>query len=364
MSDPAALAAILARTAGPAADPATIAWAHEGKGDLSALPDPHLAIAAAAALGNSRALLSVTGPKELKKAAAAALHKLKSRGVKIEEAPAPRAFVLGKGEEPLPARAFLSLPDMTGDMELLLTTSDAGGNCALGVILSAGRAKQTQHGHLARAELRDVWKQATARGDLVEIPYIVGLHYAERFLATGEHKHDWTHFLEHVPSALLQSARVLDPLANPPAAVDEGEDPNPRWMAPLGVLDNAALNHGINQMPVVVASAEDDAARDAGLAALYTETADNALEAGDRAALARSADLTAVALTFHGRPLGAAIVRAQGEAALAGAPGSAIEGVAMSVRLLLITQTQQRIQDRVAEINREGLEGAALEGAE
>lgn len=354
MSDPAALAAVIARNADlSVVDPATIAWAHEGAGNLAALPDPHLAIAAAAALGNTRALLSVTAPKELKKAAAAALHKLKSRGVKIEEAPAPRAFVLGRGEEPLPSRAFLSLPDMQGDMELLITTSDAGGNCALGVILSAGRAKETHHGHLPRAQLRDVWKQATSRGDLVEIPYVAGLHYAERFLAGGEHKHDWTHFLEHVPAATLQSARVLDPLANPPTPVDEGEDPNPRWMSPLGVLDNAALNHGINQMPAVVAAAEDDAARDANLAALYTETADNALEAGDRSALARAADMTAVALTFHGRPRGAAMVRAQGAAALAGAPGSAIEGVSMGVRLLLITQMQQRIQERVAEINRE-----------
>ncbi|MES2640037.1 MAG: hypothetical protein V4850_11160 [Myxococcota bacterium] len=352
MSDPAAVAAIVSRTA----DPATVAWAHEGKGDLAALPDPHLAIAAAGALGNTRALQSVTAPKELKKAAAAALHKLKSRGVKIEESPAPRAFVLGKTEESLPSRAFLSLPDMQGDMELLITTSDAGGNCALGIILGAGRAKETQHGHLGRGELRDVWKKATSRGDLVEVPYLVGLHYAERFLAGGEHKHDWTHFLEHVPAATLQAARAADPLASAPTPVDEGEDPNPRWLSPLGVLDNAALNHGINQMPVVVSAAEDDAGRDAALEALYTETADNALDAGDRAALARSADLTAVALTFHGRPRGAAIVRAQGEAALAGEPGSAIEGVAMGVRLLLVTQAQQRIQDRVAEINAE--EGA------
>ncbi|MDP2312071.1 MAG: hypothetical protein Q8P41_04140 [Pseudomonadota bacterium] len=346
MPDPTALAAVVERRA----DPATVAWAHEGQGNLAALPDPQLAIAAAAALGNTRALQSVTAPKELRKAAAAALHKLKSKGVKVEDAPAPRAFNLGKADEALPSRAFLSLPDMEGDMELLMTTSDEGGNCALGIILGAGRAKETRHAHLGRGELRDIWRQATSRGDLVEIPYITGLHYAERFMAGGDHKHDWTHFLEHVPAALLQTARALDPLANVPPAVDEGEDPNPRWLAPLGVLDNAALNHGIEAMSAVVNAAEDDASRDAGLEALYTETATNALDAGDRNALARAADLTAVALTFHGRPRGAALVRAQGEAALAGAPGSAIEGVAMGVRLLLVSQAQQRIQDRVQQI--------------
>ena len=71
-----ALAAILDRSG----DPATVAWAHEGKGALAALPDPQLAIAAAGALGNVAALQSVNAPKDLRKAASAALHKLKSRG--------------------------------------------------------------------------------------------------------------------------------------------------------------------------------------------------------------------------------------------------------------------------------------------
>jgi hypothetical protein len=345
MSDSAAVTAIVDRTA----DAASVAWAHEGAGNLAALPDPHAAIAAAAALGNTRALQSVVAPKELKKAAAAALHKLKSRGVKIDEAPAPRAFVLGKAEESLPSRAFLSLPDMEGDSELLLTTSDGGGNCALGIILGAGRAKETRHAHLARHDLRNVWKEATGRSDLVEIPYNVGLHYAEKYLAGGDHKHDWTHFLEHVPAALLQAAKALDPMAAAPAPIDEGEDADARWLAPLGVLDNAALNQGIERFPFAV-EGNDEEARDAALEIVYRETADGALEDGDRAALARSAELAAVAMIFHGRPRGAAIIRAQGEAALAGAPGSEISGVADIVRVLLVSQAQQRIRDRVQEI--------------
>src|SRR5262245_17410281 len=94
--------AILDRTG----DEATVAWAHDGTGDVSKLPDPLLAIAAAAALGNVKALQSVQGPKELRKAAAAALHKLRSTGVKVEEKVAPRAVGLGKEVIDIPARAF------------------------------------------------------------------------------------------------------------------------------------------------------------------------------------------------------------------------------------------------------------------
>lgn len=346
MPDP-TVTAIVERTG----DAASVAWAHEGTGDLASLPNPAAAIAAAAQLGNVKALQSVTAPKDLRKAAAAALHKLKSKGLKIEEVVAPRAFSLGKEGFDLPSRAFLGLPDLEGDMELLVTTSDAGGNCALALILGGGRVKEMRHAHLGRGELRDVWKQAEGRQDLTEIPFLTGLHYAEKFAATSEHKHDWTHFLEHVPAPTLQQAKALDPLATARAAIDEGEDPNPRWLAPLGTLDDGALRHGINAMITVARTAVDDATRDAELEALYVQTADNALEHGDRTALVRSAELAADALVFHGRPRGAAVVRAQAEAAANGAPGSAIDGVLTGVKFLLISQAQGQLQERIQELN-------------
>ena len=164
MSDPTVLAIV-----NRSADVASVAWAHEGVGALASLPNPQAAIAAAAELGNVRALQSVQAPKDLRKAAAAALHKLKSKGMKVEEAPPPRAFTLTKEIVDLPSRAFFGLPDLEGDMELLLTTSDASGNCALGIILGAGRVKEVRHAHLGRGELREVWKQAEGRGDLAEM---------------------------------------------------------------------------------------------------------------------------------------------------------------------------------------------------
>jgi hypothetical protein len=352
MSDPSAVTAIVDRTG----DPATVAWAHEGVGNVAALPDPHLAIAAATALGNVKALQSVTAPKDLKKAAAAGLHKLRSRGVTIVEPVAPRAFTLGKQEDFLPARAFLSLPDMDGDMELMLTVSDAEGNCALGVILGAGEVKETRHAHMGRGELRDVWKQAESRKDLAELPFVAGLHYADAALANAN-KHDWKHFLEHVSIATLASARVLDPLLRAPAGIDEGEDPSSRWLAPVRALHEPTLLAGIDQVQALVGehgmAGGDDAALDAKLEAIYTSTADTALDLGNRAALVNAAELASVALTFHRRPRAAAIVRAQGEAAAAGAPGSSIEGVAMTTRLVLLSRAQNALQERMMRIDQQ-----------
>lgn len=334
-------------------DPASVAWAHDGVGDVAKLPNPLAAIAAAAELGNAKALQSVQAPKDLRKAASAALHKLKSKGLKIEEVAPARSFTLGKESFDLPSRAFISIPDLDGDMEFLLTTSDPGGNCALGVIFGAGQPKEMRHAHVGRGELRDLWKQADGRKDLAEIPFTTGLHYIERFAAGApDYKHDWTHFLEHVPAATLQAARTLDPLGKAPTdAVDED---GIAWIAPPGVLDHGALSEGMDRLVALTSAAyADDAARDAAYEALYVEVADRALADGDRAALVRAAELAVASFAFHRRPKAAASVRAQAEAAAAGASGSALESVLTAVRLLLLSNAQRHLGDRIEDINRQ-----------
>ncbi|MBM4368385.1 MAG: hypothetical protein FJ102_19380, partial [Deltaproteobacteria bacterium] len=59
------LASILDRTG----HAATVAWAHDGEGNLAALPDADLAVDAAVALGNAAALQAVQAPKNLRKLA-------------------------------------------------------------------------------------------------------------------------------------------------------------------------------------------------------------------------------------------------------------------------------------------------------
>ncbi len=155
MADP-RLASILDRSG----DPATVAWAHDGEGALVSLADPELAIAAAGELGNITALQSVTEPKSLRKAAAAALHRLKSRGVRVEDKAPANTFTLAREALVITPRAFLSGPNPLGNCHMVLTATDAEGSCIVELIVGGSRV-QAEHGHASRKELRGFWN---ARG--------------------------------------------------------------------------------------------------------------------------------------------------------------------------------------------------------
>lgn len=339
MPDPQALQAILDRTG----DAATVAWAHDGQGDVSRLADPALAIVAAERLGNVAALQAVSAPKDLRKAASAALHRIKSRGVKFEEKVAPRAVVLGKEKSDLASRAFLSLPDREGDLELLLTASDDSGNCVLGMILGPdGAVREVNHAHVNRSELRDLWKRAEGRPDHAELPFTSGLHYAEKWL--GATHHDWKHFCDHVASGTLQSARLLDPLQRAPAAEDtdaEGGD----WNLPARLLDEGAMGVGVQKLVGVLSSPIEEApeAKNARLDDIVRDVADAALTARTRPQIARSAELTALALRFHKKGGAADRVADVARQVEAGVPGRDIDAVLHAVRLALVIEATGRM---------------------
>lgn len=245
------LASILDRSG----DAATVAWAHDGQGALATLADPELAILAAERLGNVSALQSVTAPKDLRKSAAAALHRLRSQGVKVEEKVAPAAFTLTAEKVDLPSRAFLSIPDRDGEVELLLTASDQEGSCVLATIVGGPTlVREARHAHLGRGELRTLWREVTDRGLHAELPFVAGLHFAERLLApTGNH--DWKHFLDHVPAGTLQSARILDPMAKVPEA-SASEPATPKWMVPASLLDLKALQTAAGSLLEAMSSSQ------------------------------------------------------------------------------------------------------------
>lgn len=323
----------------------TVAWAHEGRGNLAALPDPMLAIAAAAELGNTAALQSVTAPKDLRKAASAALHKLRSRGVKIEAAVAPRAFTLGRAEVAVPSRAFLSLPDLEGDLELLLTCTDGEGTCVLGVIIAGdGTVREARHAHMGRGELRDLWKQAEGRADLQELTFTAGLHFADLWL--GGHDHNYKHFLEHVPGHVLAVARALEPLTTARAPIDEEDTGLDAWLAPASLLDEAAIASGTARTSDTLASPEgagSDAVSDA-IEAIVRETASAAVTDANREKLVQAAELAAIAYRFHGRVRAAERLMQAASALQGGAVGADIAPVVNTTRLALLSAAAQAFQ--------------------
>lgn len=282
---------------GRSGDAATVAWAHEGTGRLADLSDPMLGIAAAVALGNASALSSVTAPKDLKKAAAAALHRLRASGVRVESQRAPSAFRLSTAEEAPPSRAFVGLPDQDGHVEFLLTASDTDSSCVLAFLAGGPRATaEVRHGHVSRSELRDTWKQVE-KYRLVEIPFATGLHYADRLLGSVSER-NYLHFLDHVSAETLQSARILDPLANVPAAnAAEPEAEVLEWILPTDMWDPALTE---NAMGVLFNSMQAAEARDAFYEAVVRMVCTQMINDQNRAMIYNHIELVAAAFRLRG----------------------------------------------------------------
>jgi hypothetical protein len=234
MADP-RIASIVDRSG----DPSTVAWAHEGAGSLAALADPELAILAAEALGNINALQSVQQPKALRKSAAAALHRLKSRGVRVESARAPASFTLASEVVDIPPRAFLSVPNARGNHHLVLTATDREGSCIMDLILGGGKV-QDEHGHASRSQLREFWKELENDPTTREIPFAAGLHMGDR-AASGRRLHGWDHLLEKVSPATLSAARALDPglYVRPDSGQALATSPLPLSLVPSRLIERA-----------------------------------------------------------------------------------------------------------------------------
>jgi hypothetical protein len=338
-------------------DPATVAWAHHGTGDVATLPDPLLAIDAAAELGNVAALQSVTSPKDLKKAAAAALHRVRSRGVKVETPVAQRSFALGKEAITLPSRAFLSVPDPQGEIELLLTVSDDEGSCVLGVIVGGtGSVRDARHAHVGRGELREIWKKVDCREDTAEIPFGAGLHYADAWLGPSR-DHSWTHFLEHVSPATLAAARILDPSRAFPAADAADAPTTPKWMVPADLLDAKVIAGAVQAtLDAFMGGEQEEVAPK--IDALVTEIAASAFTDAARANVTQAAELAATTFRFRGWSAQAEMASEIGRQAASGIPGNEIEAVTAAVRAALVMGALQRISPQ------QGMGGAGYEEEE
>ncbi len=283
MADP-RLAAILDQSG----DAATVAWAHHGHGELARLADPELAIAAAEALGNTAALQSVSQPKALRKAAAAALHKLKSRGVKVADAVAPVAFTLPREvTDAVAPRAFLGAPGALGNSHLLLTSTDRESSCLMEIIFGGDKI-QDSHGHASRSELRKFWKQLEADESVTEVPFLAGLHLADA-LVRGKRLHGWDHFLSKLDPAVLAVARATDPLT---LALPETGAPGARFMLPAWLVAPAVVDAVVKSLPEEV-KPEDEGWIDQGCR--------DALLNGGRARFALAADQAALTFRLLGR---------------------------------------------------------------
>ncbi len=313
-------------------DAATVAWAHDGTGDVVSLADPELAIAAAAELGNVVALQSVVAPKSLRKAAAAALHRLKSRGVKVEDRAPVRAFTLAAEAVDVPPRAWLGAPDADGNIALVLTATDLEGSCVAEVRLGIPNPHM-EHGHASRGEVRELWRRLAADAGLKEVPFSLGLNLADAAVS-GSHDHGWKHFMEKISATQLTTARGLDRLQFGGAEVEEAVGDR------LLCLPHALINAGVTAEQLRTTPEGDDS--------WIADGANAALHDGNRADFLAAARMAELALRVHGRVVAANDAAALAEKIAAGAAGSELFAVRTAVTRATMYEIFRRAQQEGA----------------
>lgn len=317
-------------------DPATVAWAHDGQGDLAALPDPLLAILAAEKLGNAPALLAATGPKPVRKAAAAALHRLKSRGVKVD-APAPRAGVLGVEVIPVDTHAWLSFPDEEGEVKLLLGYSGPRGTRVLDIDLTGPHDAWAHAGPSSKNGIRDAGAELVREGG-VPLPFAVALRYA-RTWAGGEK--NVQEFSDHVGVELVAQADAVDPEAHLPPP---GEDvPGHGWVYPADAFVGDGLDAAAQRLQERLAGLEvtdapglppgvEEAFQDAGGVLL------DHLTPRERQVLAEVARFGALVRRWHGAVGAAERLEAQATALEGDTPAREIPGMELAARRAVLVE--------------------------
>ncbi len=325
MPDP-RLAALLAQSG----DAATVAWCHHGTGDAASLPDPELAIAAAAELGNVSALQGVQAPKALRKAAAAALHRLKSRGVKVADVVAPRSFSLSREQLDVPARAWLGAPNAMGNCIVVLTATDFDGSCIVEVVVGGDKV-QDQHGHAPRNELRRFWKDMDADPTMAQVPFLAGLHLAD-LAVRGKSVHGWDHFLSKVSKPTLANARLSDPLVHALPASDAAPE---GWLLPAWLIPGRSTEAALSAMPQDAGPSEEG---------WLSTSLDGVLDAATREKFAAAADFSATVFGVLGKGSSAASALSVAARLRAGDAGSTFPEL-RSALLVAVFQEIQRGQD-------------------
>lgn len=216
----------------------SVVWLIDG-GDGLAEMDVDVALVAVEAarrMGQAVRLMAAkkTLNKKVRKAAAKALHSLKSSGVEIPmEKRQGSGWSLGTEVREIPSPVgLLGLPQGDGYFPFILLSHSDGGACVTaGVAGSVQGFQDSDHAHVGRSKARDIVANARKDHNLVEVPFHVALHFCERAFDEGgsNRPHGWGHMLSSVPEGTQNSARLLDPLAEQEQELD---------MASLNDLDS------------------------------------------------------------------------------------------------------------------------------
>lgn len=176
--------------------------------------------------------------KEVRKAAAAAIHRLKSMGQKVEETRSAQAWTLKAEEAPvLPPIAVISMPDQDGTFAFVAVVTGANETVAFGGMAGGVSGhRDVEHTHLSRSARREILADLRRDEAMTELPFHAALQVLERaFALGGATPHEWDHLLVHLDEGTKTSARLL------PLFKEAVEAPHPDVLAQIvPLLDGPA----------------------------------------------------------------------------------------------------------------------------
>jgi hypothetical protein len=176
------------------------------------------------ALASHLSLAKKASDKRVKKAAATAIHSLKTQGhdVPVEDNGADWSLGSETREIPPPV-SLLGMPQGDGYFPfILLCHGTEGASVSAGVAGSGQGFQDADHARVGRSKARQIVEGARKDHNLVEVPFHVALHFCERAFdeGGGQRPHGWSHLLSSVPEGTLNTARMVDPLCRQEADLD------------------------------------------------------------------------------------------------------------------------------------------------
>jgi hypothetical protein len=210
-----------------AGEHAASAWLSSGEGlDELELRDAVSAIEAARRAENGTRLQEArrdAGHKLVRKAAGAALHRLKASGVSVSAAVAQQWAPRSDLDEIPPPVALLGMPDPHGYFPFVMIAFGKEEGYASAGLAGGGQGfTDTDHAMVSRKSGREILQHGRTQQGLQDVPFHVALHFVQKaFEEAGSGKpKGFDRMLELVPEGLKNSARLLDPLEGQPNTLD------------------------------------------------------------------------------------------------------------------------------------------------
>lgn len=191
------------------------------------------AVEAALRLGRADLLTTAKNEardKEVRKAASAAIHRLRSMGQKVEETRTAQSWSLKAEEAPAyPPLAVLGMPDRDGTFAFVAVATGANETVAFGGVAGGVSGfRDVEHTHLSRSARREILADLRRDEAMTELPFHAALQILEKaFALGGSRPHEWEHLLIHLDEGTKTSARLL------PLFKEALEKPHPDVLAQI-----------------------------------------------------------------------------------------------------------------------------------